>query len=77
VVHTTREDGVEDTVFFDARPAREELVYELDVSEVPGLRLVGGTLEPLDAGGAPRLSRSPTGVTASAPSAANLWSARS
>lgn len=55
IVHSTREDGVEDFVFFDAAPAREELAYELDVSGVAGLRLVGGSLELLDAGGAPRL----------------------
>jgi hypothetical protein len=55
VVHSTREDGVEDFVFFDAEPAREELTYDLDVSKVAGLRLVGDSLELLDAGGAPRL----------------------
>jgi hypothetical protein len=46
---------VEDFVVFEARPAREELVYEVDVSRAAGLRLVSGVLELLDSGGAPRL----------------------
>lgn len=48
-------DGVEDFVFFDRAPAREELVYRLDVSHVAGLRLVRGSLELLDQRGAPRV----------------------
>jgi hypothetical protein len=55
VAHAPRKDGIEDLVFFDARPAREELVYTVDVSHVAGLRKVNGLLELLDAGGAPRL----------------------
>jgi MYXO-CTERM domain-containing protein len=48
-------EGVEDFAFFDARPSREELTYVVDVSRVAGLRHVNGSLELLDAGGAPRL----------------------
>lgn len=54
VIQLTRTDGVEDLVFFDCAPAREELTYTLDVSEVAGLRLVNNGLELLDSGGAPR-----------------------
>lgn len=49
------EGGVEDFAFFERAPAREVLEYDLDVSRVAGLRLVGGRLELLDASGAPRL----------------------
>ncbi|MBS2018642.1 MAG: hypothetical protein JST00_37595 [Deltaproteobacteria bacterium] len=55
VAHVPLHDGVEDVVFFDRAPAREELVYELDVSRAAGLRLVAGALELLDARGAPRV----------------------
>ncbi|HEY1534043.1 MAG TPA: kelch repeat-containing protein, partial [Polyangiaceae bacterium] len=48
-------NGIEDYVHFAARPAEERISYRLDVSGVAGLRLVEGTLELLDAGGAPRL----------------------
>jgi len=47
--------GLEDYVSFPSRPEREEAVYDLDVSRVAALRLVGRTLEALDAQGAPRL----------------------
>lgn len=46
------ENGVED---FVVAHAGEEVRYQIDVSRAAGLRLVGGTLELLDAGGAPRL----------------------
>jgi hypothetical protein len=55
----TRAEGVEDLVAFETRPAVEALVYDVDVSQVAGLRLVGGQLEMLDAGGAPRLRVAP------------------
>jgi Kelch motif/Galactose oxidase, central domain len=48
-------NGIEDYVHFAMRPAEERISYQLDVSGVAGLRLVEGTLELLDAGGAPRL----------------------
>lgn len=51
--------GVEDWVHLPARPAAEVIVYELDVRSVAGLRLVGGSLEALDPGGAPRLRMEP------------------
>ena len=47
--------GIEDFVYFAEPPARSELVYRVGVEEVAGLRLLGGTLELLDSGGAPRL----------------------
>lgn len=55
LAHVRLADGLEDFVFFDRAPAREKLVYELDVARVAGLRLVRGSLELLDATGAPRL----------------------
>lgn len=55
LVHAPLSDGVEDLVFFDRPPKREELVYDLDVARVAGLRLFHGSLELLDAGGAPRV----------------------
>jgi hypothetical protein len=54
-----RPDGTEDEVAFAARPAREEVDYDVDVSRVPGLRLVSNTLEFLDEAGAPRLRVAP------------------
>jgi hypothetical protein len=57
--HARRPDGVEDFVAFDARPADESIAYAVDVSRVAGLRLVGGQLELLDPGGAPRLRVAP------------------
>jgi hypothetical protein len=45
---------LEDYVRFD-RPSNGRLRYRVDVSEVSGLRLIGGTLEFLAAGGVPRL----------------------
>ena len=59
VVHRVHAEGTEDFVVFEAKPAREELVYEVEVSRVAGLRLVNGTLEFLDEGGAPRLRVAP------------------
>jgi len=59
LVHATLSDGVEDFVFFDAKPAREELVYDVDMARVAGLRLVDDTLEFLDSSGAPRLRAAP------------------
>ncbi|MBK7582038.1 MAG: hypothetical protein IPI67_17755 [Myxococcales bacterium] len=47
--------GVEDFVVFEQKPAIEALHYQIDVSRVPGLRLVDDVLELLDADGAPRL----------------------
>ena len=47
-------DGVEDFIALSGAP-RAPIAYSIDVGEVAGLRLVGGTLEMLDAGGVPRL----------------------
>jgi len=62
VVHRADADGVEDFVIFEERPAVEELVYDLDVSRVAGLRLVGNTLELLDVEGTPGLRVAPPWV---------------
>ena len=51
--------GIEDFFYFASRPAEETVRYALDVTAVAGLRLVGGGLELLDAGGAPRLRVTP------------------
>jgi hypothetical protein len=51
--------GTEDFVVYDERPAVERLVYQVDVSQAAGLRLVEGALELLDAGGAPRIRMAP------------------
>lgn len=55
VLHFVRPNVVEDFVYFDHEPAREQIRYDIDVSAVAGLRLVGNSVEFLDAGGAPRL----------------------
>lgn len=55
VVQHIRPDGIEDYVLFGAKPAREALDYDLDVSRIAGLRLVGNVLELLDEAGAPQL----------------------
>lgn len=65
-------EGTEDFVVFDTRPAVEAFSYEVDVSGVAGLRLVGSSLEFLSSDGAPRLRIAPpyvvdaAGVKASA-----------
>jgi hypothetical protein len=55
VIHRAHAEGTEDFVVFERKPAREELVYDVDVSRVAGLRLVSNVLEMLDEGGTPRL----------------------
>jgi hypothetical protein len=53
-------DGLEDFVSVETRPTVPSVSYELTLDRgVAGLRLVDGTLEMLDAGGAPRLRVSP------------------
>jgi hypothetical protein len=59
VLHRVHAEGTEDFVLFEQRPAREELRYSVDVSRIPGLRLVGNTLEFLDETGTPALRVSP------------------
>ena len=55
VVHRVHAEGTEDFVVFESQPAEEVITYDVDVSHVPGLRLVEGVLEMLDAEGTPRL----------------------
>ncbi|MCC6648804.1 MAG: hypothetical protein IT374_24965 [Polyangiaceae bacterium] len=59
VVHRATPEGTEDYVYFVRRPAREEVRYRVTLSGAAGLRLVGETLELMDAGGAPRVRMSP------------------
>ncbi len=59
VIHRVSENGTEDSVVFASRPNAEEIVYDLDVSTIAGLRLVSNTLEFLDASGTPRLRVAP------------------
>lgn len=62
VLHRVSAEGTEDYVVFEQAPAREELTYSVDVSSVPGLRLVSNTLEFLDDEGTPRLRVAPPTV---------------
>jgi hypothetical protein len=55
VIHRVTTEGTEDFVLFETKPSRESLTYDLDVSQVAGLRLVGDSLEMLDAAGTPTL----------------------
>jgi hypothetical protein len=59
VIHRVHAEGPEDYVVFETRPAHQELLYEVDVSRVPGLRLVSNTLEFLDERGTPALRVAP------------------
>jgi hypothetical protein len=59
VVHRLTEAGTEDYVTFETRPADGELSYEVSMSGVEGLRLVGNSLEFVDAASTPRLRISP------------------
>jgi len=59
VVHRVHAEGTEDYVVFESRPEREELDYEVDVSQVAGLRLVSRVLEFLDSHGTPVLRVAP------------------
>jgi RHS repeat-associated protein len=60
VLHRPLADGAEDFIHFETRPAEPRATYIVKlVAGVVGLRLVGGTLEMLDAAGAPRLRVAP------------------
>lgn len=65
VVHRPTIEGTEDRLVFEVRPPREEVRYQIDISEFAGLRLVDGTdtLELLDPTGTPRLRVAPPVVT--------------
>jgi hypothetical protein len=56
VLERLTSDGIEGRVSFDRAPAEPHVRYDVTLSDaVAGLRLVEGTLELLDASGAPRL----------------------
>lgn len=58
--HRTTATGTEDVIAFDRTPAEASIRYTVELGEkARALRLVEGTLEVLDAGGAPRLRVSP------------------
>jgi RHS repeat-associated protein len=60
VLHRALPGGSEDFVSLPARPATPEIDYSVALGKsVAGLRLVGGTLEMLDASGTPRLRVAP------------------
>lgn len=59
VIVRADQTGVEDFVAFARRPAKEELVYDVDVSAFAGARLVGNSFELLDRSGTPRFHVSP------------------
>ena len=60
LLHRIVEDGAEDFVSFEKRPAVPEVAYDLTLQKaVSGLRLVEGTLEMLDRDGTPRLRAAP------------------
>jgi len=58
LLHRVDAHGLEDYVAFPARPAQERIRYDVDVSVVAGLRLVGDVVEFLDEHGVPRLRAS-------------------
>lgn len=59
ITYRTTPEGIEDLVAFATPPESVQLTYDVDVSRVPGLRNVGGTVEFLDQQGTPRLRISP------------------
>jgi hypothetical protein len=59
VIQRVHAEGTEDFIVFERKPVREELVYDVDVSAVPGVRLVGNSLELLDRSGTPALRIAP------------------
>jgi hypothetical protein len=60
LLHRALPDGLEDFLAFDKQPPTPSVAYKMELREgVKGLRLVAGTLEILDAQGAPRLRVSP------------------
>jgi Kelch motif len=66
VLHRPIPEGTEDFAHFVSRPAQEQLVYEVDVRQVAGVRVVDGshTVEFLRADGTPILRmNAPYGVT--------------
>ena len=65
LVHSVSARAVEDFARFDRAPSHEALAYSLDLTNVAGLRLVAGSLELLDANGAPRLRAAPPYVIGS------------
>jgi RHS repeat-associated protein len=60
VVQRAIASGTEDFVALDAKPTATQVAYDVSLGiGAAGLRLVGGTLEVLDAGGTPRLRVAP------------------
>lgn len=60
IVHRVTESGTEDYLSFEEAPASAEVSYDIALSDgVAGLRLVGNSLEMIDAHGSPRLRIAP------------------
>jgi hypothetical protein len=59
LLHRDVQDGAEDLVSFETRPAKPEVAYDVTLGKVRGLRLVDRALEMLDESGAPRLRMAP------------------
>ncbi|HXU62114.1 MAG TPA: kelch repeat-containing protein, partial [Polyangia bacterium] len=65
-LHRALPGGTEDFVYFSAKPASAEVDYTVSFANgIAGLRLVGGVLEFVDAGGTPRLHVSPPYIVGS------------
>jgi hypothetical protein len=62
IIHRVTAEGTEDFIHFETKPAKESLEYDLDVSRVAGLRLIGDGLELLDGSGTPAIHVSPPWV---------------
>lgn len=58
-LHRAHAEGIDDFIIYPRAPAREELIYDLELTGVAGLRLVSSTLELLDVSGVPRLRMAP------------------
>ena len=59
LLHREIEDGAEDYVSFETKPAKPEVAYDVDVKRVHAVRLVEGVVEFLDDSGTPRLRATP------------------
>jgi hypothetical protein len=59
VVHRVHAEGTEDFIAFETKPAVTALSYDVDLTNVAGLRLVSNTLEFVDAAGSPSLRVEP------------------
>ncbi len=59
LLHRETEDGAEDFVSFENRPAKPEVTYDVALKGVHSVRVIENTFELLDADGTPRLRAAP------------------